>query len=645
MAEEDKSKLDIYKKLFEDAKEARQPFEADWYLNLAFYKGYQWCFWNRGSIDYPRLDSDRIMLVDNRVMPSVDSRVARKTKQRPDWVATPSSADDADMRAAELSQHLLTEQWEDKTLDSKWHRGNKWAEICGDGFIKVMWDSTLGEKNQYWFMPEGGVATNNGKPLGINDLDETTAMSMGLTLKTIAEGDLAFYIMSPFEIYPDPLAHELDECEYVIEEKVRSKNYIAERFGANVDSDSEIPSGVVESRMVRQPNGSIGGGSSSPARNGVNTFELWHRECVDYPDGLWVVFTDKQILEEKTLADAPYSGCPYIHVKCDPVPGQFWSTCPTTHLRGPQTELNKLISQAIENLQRIGNPTLMKSKHANVKWSGKIGEELLYESNVPDAVPSYLSPPEMPSYLQAQLDRIENSITEITGIHEVSKASVPSGITAASAINLLQEADDTRLGPEIAMNEKALGDLGDKAIRLLAKYATDQRVLIIAGEEGDYDVQEWKGAMLQPNHNVSVQAGSTLNRSKAAKQAAMQETLALMLQYGVEIDPRSMRKFFREYEVGGLDKLVSTINESELQVSREHMSFRQGIPLDINAYDDDDYHIQAHEEFQRSKRHEQLDPQIKQMVQLHVNAHRERRVEQIKKQAREQGFGPQGGGQ
>jgi hypothetical protein len=146
--------------------------------------------------------------------------------------------------------------------------------------------------------------------------------------------------------------------------------------------------------------------------------------------------------------------------------------------------------------------------------------------------------------------------------------------------------------------------------------------------------------MLSSNINVSVQAGSSMTRSKAAKQAAMQETLALMLQYGVPIDPRSMRKFFKEFEVGGLDKLVSTINESELQVSREHQSFREGIPIDINSYDDDDYHIEAHEEFQRSKRHEMLDPIFKEYIQAHVDAHRERRTQMISKQAQMQGYGP-----
>lgn len=638
MAYEESNTLSDLKELYEDAKNAREQFEPDWYLNMGFYEGYQWIFWNRGSLDLPKLEDDRVMMVDNRILPSVDSRVARKTKQRPTFTATPASADEADVRSAELGEPLLAEYWDKENLDNKWYRANKWAEICGAGFIKVYWDSTKGARNVYLFGPDGKVALDaNGAPLSADSLDPASVESMGLTTKTIAKGDLRYDVISPFEVFPDPLATELEECEFVIEKKIRSTGYIKERYGKDVQSDVDAPASIVSSRMIR--NYAVDSGErNSVAKRGVNVYEIWHKPCEKYPDGMSAVWTDQIILKEETLSNAPYDSCPYVMVQSDPVPGRFWPTCITTQLRGPQVELNKLLSQAIENLQRIGNPTLMQSRHSNVKWGGKPGERLFFESGTPDAVPRYLEPPEMPSYLQAQLERIETSITEITGIHEVSKASVPAGVTAASAINLLQEADDTRLGPEMTLNERALSHLGQKTVRLLAKWADDIRVLAIAGEEQDYDIVEWRGNMLKDNMNISVQAGSTIARSKAAKQATMQEVFDRMLQYGVEVDPRAMRKFFKEFEVGGLDKLVATINESELQVAREHMGFRQGVINDINEYDDDDYHIAAHEEFQRSLRHERLDIKTKKLIALHVSAHRERRAQAVAMQAEQQGF-------
>src|SRR4029077_3872525 len=102
-----------------------------------------------------------------------------------------------------------------------------------------------------------------------------------------------------------------------------------------------------------------------------------------------------------------------------------------------------------ENAQRIGNPALLASRQANINYQGTPGERIDFDDTVPNAIPSYLQPPQMPAYVDKQQDRIEQSIQEISGQHEVSNAQVPAGVKAASAINLLLEQDDTRLGPAI----------------------------------------------------------------------------------------------------------------------------------------------------------------------------------------------------
>jgi hypothetical protein len=303
-------------------------------------------------------------------------------------------------------------------------------------------------------------------------------------------------------------------------------------------------------------------------------------------------------------------------------------------------ELNKLEGQIAENAARIGNPALMKSRQANVYYTGLPGEEILYDSTVTDAIPSYLQAPEMPSYVQAQFDRIENSITEISGMHEVSKANVPSGVTAASAINLLQEADDTRLGPEIQDMEMSLAQAGTKILRLRARYNTDERLIRIAGEDGNWDIFSFRGEVVEDNTNVEVQAGSAMPHSKAAKQAAMLEVLQLAFQYGLQLDPRDLRKFFKDYEVGGLERLFSGVGSDEMQVNREHRLMSQGIALPINEYDDDDFHIQAHEDYQKSSRYSRLNPQIQNIIAMHNLAHQERAKQkidlQLQTQAQEQ---------
>jgi hypothetical protein len=86
--------------------------------------------------------------------------------------------------------------------------------------------------------------------------------------------------------------------------------------------------------------------------------------------------------------------------------------------------------------------------------------------------PSSCSVPEIPGYVQSRPDRAENSLREISHQHEVSSGNVPAGVTAASAINLLQEADDTVLGPDIEDMELAIRDAGRRMLWLRWKFST-----------------------------------------------------------------------------------------------------------------------------------------------------------------------------
>jgi hypothetical protein len=217
-------------------------------------------------------------------------------------------------------------------------------------------------------------------------------------------------------------------------------------------------------------------------------------------------------------------------------------------------------------------------------------------------------------------------------MHEVSRATVPPGVTAASAINLLQEADETRLGPEIQQMEQALADLGTKILKLRAQYNTDERLMKIAGEDGNWDIFAFKGEMLGDEPRVEVQAGSAMPRSKAAKQAAMTEVLALMLQYGVQIDERNMRKFLKDYEVGGLDRLFEGFSEDAKQVNRENRQLIEGSVVPINAFDNHDFHVSEHTEFQKSHRYHYLPDNIKALFDLHVSEHRRYLVDQVNQQ-------------
>src|ERR1700743_1347700 len=130
------------------AKGPRTRLEPTWQLNLAFYQGYQWLFWNHGRLDKPRLDRHRVTITDNRIIGVVRNEIAKMTKQNPAWQVVPTSAVDEDTQAAETGEKVLSYLWRHLNMKHCLEDALLWSRITGAGFWKVCWDSTKGDRVQ-----------------------------------------------------------------------------------------------------------------------------------------------------------------------------------------------------------------------------------------------------------------------------------------------------------------------------------------------------------------------------------------------------------------------------------------------------------------------------------------------------------------
>jgi hypothetical protein len=549
--------------------------------------------------------------------------IAKMTKSRPVFVGVPANSSDKAIAAARLTERSLDWQWERLNCLRELRQALLWSRMCSAGFWKVCWDKTLGREFEVVTGPDGAVVRRqDGGPLLPAHLGGE--LPEGLATKKLAQGDIRLDTRSPFQMFPDPIAGEagLEECEWVIEESVVSLEYARSRFGYDGEataSNQDGFSGVVAVAGI----GSKGG----TQYRGVKIREYWAKSSSEHARGRHVVWASGgdehgEILFE---GDNPYPWLPYVMFRGTPVPGRFWPDAPVTPLISPQTELNKRKAQIAENAARLGNPPLLRPRGSDWEYSGLPGGEIVYDNTgSPSDVPTFLQPPEMPAYVREDIANTLSAIEDISGQHEVSRGNVPSGVTAASAINLLQEADDTRLGPDVQDMERTVADAGKRIVWIMQRFYSDERMMRIAGEDGAWDIQPFRGKQLEGNDDVQVQAGSGMPRSKAAKQAAIQEVLNLALQYGVPLKQRDLRRVLQEYEVGGVERLFADLGGVERQVQRENMVLAHGEELTINEYDDDEAHVEGHSEWMRGAAYEELDENARAVALAHLKAHQDR---------------------
>jgi hypothetical protein len=604
----------------------RKPHEGDAYLNLSFFAGNQWVSYDGNMIFEPSLEDWREKVTDNRIRPLMRTEVAKMTKTRPQWVGVPVSQSDTDIAGARYAEDCLDDGWHRMNMLRKLRAGLLWSRVCKAGFWKIWWDPSVGDPRDVLVYgeshPQAGklVRNQHGAPL------EESALPQGVELdivkRQVMPGEYRIDIRTFFEIYPDAHAGEdgLESAEHVMEEAVYTREYVRRHLGEFYDEltfDANPTGGITESRWP-----ALQGTNVSVPENakGVKLREYWDlKKHVIWTEG------GRILVDEAN----PYPWMPYVMFRGAPVPGRFWPDCTVDDLRPRQVDLNKRLSQIAENAERIGNPplTVPSSMGDDWQWQGLPGEVVEFQDNgSPNSRPAFMQVPEMPAYVQNDVDRILSSLMDISGQHEVSAGQVPAGITAASAISQLQEADDTRLGPDIADMEETLANAGKRILDLIDRYYDQERLIRVSGPDGAWDVAAFKDNMLKGCAEIQVQAGSGMPESKAAKQAAIAQILTMFVQNGVPIGEKQLRKVLSEYQVGGLEQFFASQQRDEAQINDENRRMAgmlEGV-MPINDYDDDAAHVDGHTDFQKTARYQQLPEPTKMVFSEHVKAHRTR---------------------
>lgn len=621
------------------AKAPRRLFESDWILQIAFYLGHQWVKVDPAGLLYTvEVGDERVMLTNNLVRPVVRTNIAKKTKTQPQWVGVPRDGSDEEVTRARLRQIVFEHYWRVLRGRAKLQLAQWYVETTGTGWWKLGYDPTLGSSISVMAQRGGPVLLDgHGRPITPELARQAIPPEYqdGIEERRVTMGEATLQVKTPFEVAVDPLATDegIETAEYIVEEAIYSPAYLARVFGADQDqleADSGSFTGVVEARfpalgmyMERQRDN-----RGAAGRRGVKVREYWSLPGVDDPHGRHCVWTasGRKLLEEPV----PYPFLPYV-LFTGPPSGRFYADAPMKDLVSPQTEHNKSSSQVADNAERIGNPsrlTPIGSIDPDRPWQGLPGEDIVY-NELGGTPPGYLQPPEMPMYVQQRPVQIEQLIDKISGQMQVASGGVPEGVTAASAINMLQEANDTQFGPDIGSMEDSILDAGRKLMWMLKAYASDERMARIAGDESAWDVYSWRGDELGGAEEDEVQIGSGIPASKAAKQAGIQYMLNLMIQNGQAPSPRELRRIMRDYEVGGLEHFFGSVGRDQTQIAEEHRRMLRGEPLPINTFDNDAIHIEEHQDFQKSSRYAQLATQpggqlVQQAIEAHVDAHRQR---------------------
>ena len=350
-------------------------------------------------------------------------------------------------------------------------------------------------------------------------------------------GNANVILINPFNFFPDPMAIDVDGAEYIVYATYKHVNVLKQAFPTKAHM---LRGGTINHpELVTQ-------GSASGSTNQVLVLECYMRdyttvetEQIDpedenkrlkiatrkYPKGrivtvapeLNVVLADRQLPYED-------SKFPFNLLKCYDVPFEFWGKGEVEQLLSPQTYINDLMNQVIDNAKLTANMPWVIDKNSGIGKGQLTNRPGLIVRKNPGTMIDRMTPPQMPVYVQEIIQTLKNDIEIISGVHDVTQGRKPGSVSAASAIMALQEAAQARIRLKVKLMELTLGELGSMWYGRLQQYWVTNRwvrrsdVAEASDVAGDPDkaFTQITPEDLQANVDFVIAAGSTMPANKNA---------------------------------------------------------------------------------------------------------------------------------
>jgi hypothetical protein len=256
-----------------------------------------------------------------------------------------------------------------------------------------------------------------------------------------------------------------------------------------------------------------------------------------------------------------------------------------------------------------------------------------------------LQPASLPPYVVNQLQWYDRAFEDVSGMHEVSNARLPSGVKSGRALLVLQEQDDTRLAPTKTRFHKAIEEIGVMALQLYSEFQTEDREYQIVGNSAT-DLEEFKitqDDIKSMKKEVRCQAENIIASHKRLQQENLME-LAQGGWLGDPKNPKVAKKVLKMFEFGNVDDLFDEMSLDEAQAKVENDQFINSenlfeIPspfpplpgleaapntvMSLPAYDfeDHDIHIDTHNQLRKSPRYRQMTESLRKGLDAHVKIH------------------------
>jgi len=201
-----------------------------------------------------------------------------------------------------------------------------------------------------------------------------------------------------------------------------------------------------------------------------------------YPLGRLLVIINGVLVKDEPLTE-DNGKFPFIRLTNYILPREFWGISEVEQLESPQKIFNKLLSFTLDVLTLMGNPIWICDSTSGVDTDNLINRPGLVVEKEPGSEVRREEGVQLQPYVLQMIDRMKSWFDDISGSGEVSRGIRPEGVTAASAIEALQSAQQTRLRQKSRYIDAFMQDFGQLYLSKVFTHYDVPRIYRITGND------------------------------------------------------------------------------------------------------------------------------------------------------------------
>lgn len=592
--------------------ESSRYFRRDQYeynVNSAMVSGNQWLYYdsNRNTIQQLPRDPARTRQTMNRLRPASRHIIARLMSKSLAFEVAPTDSDDATTRGALTAKSVVQDlhrkhNWEELKEQTAW---NMW--LGGTAGICVDWDPGKGTKLGY---------TESGREYGT--------------------GDLCEYQLSILEMVWEPGARDAEKAYWWIKAQALPPAEVKRAYGLDYlpMADSTGVGTPFAQYLARQDRG------NTPTDLCL-VLTLYMRPSSDNKSGtVATVIGGKFVGQPKPWAFPFKDRLNLVVYRETKVPTRATGETVLSAAVPVQVAYNASWSNIIEHLKLAGNARMLIPEAAldGVDELTDLPGEIVMYNAASGGKPEWMTPAPMPQWVLEEPDKLASQMDDILGLHDASQGKAPRNIESGVGISVLVEQDSTPIGQmtrEIAHGFERLAKL---CLEIYATKVTETRTATIKSPgQNAPETVPWTGVDLKGQTNVEVPIDQVMPTSRTA-----------MLAFARELWDRKIiatpEQFARVADLPDQDSLLESVDPDAAKAMRENHDMSIGeVPIPA-SYDNHQTHINRHNTFRKTRAYETLGPQMRQIVDQHVQAHETLAAEAMGRQVAAMNIHPALGG-